>query len=104
MIDGKSAFDGFSTSLVGTNSAVESAQMKSDNFSGAMDRLKASWDAFLITLGQSGVIQQIADNIMDVMEALGQVMDVLDEVIKSFEGEFGSIGDDVVTPLQVQLR
>lgn len=104
MIDGKSAFDGFSTSLVGTNSAVESAQMKSDNFSGAMDRLKASWDAFLITLGQSGVIQQIADNIMDVMEALGQVMDVLDEVIKSFEGEFGSIGDDVVTPLQVQLN
>lgn len=103
MIDGKSAFDGFSTSLVGTNSAVESAQIKSDNFSGAIDRLKASWDAFLITLGQSGIIQGIADNVMAVMDALNEVMDVLGDVIKSFE-DFGITSDNTINPLKVQLN
>lgn len=103
MIDGKSAFDGFSTSLVGTNSAVESAQIKSDNFSGAIDRLKASWDAFLITLGQSGIIQGIADNVMAVMDALNAVMDVLGDVIKSFE-DFGITSDNTINPLKVQLN
>lgn len=103
MIDGKAAFDGFSTSLVGTNSAVESAQIKSDNFSGAIDRLKASWDAFLITLGQSGIIQGIADNVMAVMDALNAVMDVLGDVIKSFE-DFGITSDNTINPLKVQLN
>lgn len=103
MIDGKSAFDGFSTSLVGTNSAVESAQIKSDNFSGAIDKLKASWDAFLITLGQSGIIQGIADNVMAVMDALNAVMDVLGDVIKSFE-DFGITSDNTINPLKVQLN
>lgn len=103
MIDGKSAFDGFSTSLVGTNSAVESAQIKSDNFSGAIDRLKASWDAFLITLGQSGIIQGIADNVMAVMDALNAVMDVLGDVIKSFE-DFGITSENTINPLKVQLN
>lgn len=103
MIDGKAAFDGFSTSLVGTNSAVESAQIKSDNFSGAIDRLKASWDAFLITLGQSGIIQGIADNVMAVMDALNAVMDVLGDVIKSFE-DFGITSENTINPLKVQLN
>lgn len=103
MIDGKSAFDGFSTSLVGTNSAVESAQIKSDNFSGAIDRLKAAWDAFLITLGQSGVLQGIADGVMAVMDALNAVMEVLEDVINSFE-DFGITSDNVVNPMKVQLN
>lgn len=103
MIDGKAAFDGFSTSLVGTNSAVESAQIKSDNFSGAIDKLKASWDAFLITLGQSGIIQGIADNVMAVMDALNAVMDVLGDVIKSFE-DFGITSDNTINPLKAQLN
>lgn len=103
MIDGKAAFDGFSTSLVGTNSAVESAQIKSDNFSGAIDRLKASWDAFLITLGQSGIIQGIADNVMAVMDALNAVMDVLGDVIKSFE-DFGVTSENVINPTKLQLN
>lgn len=103
MIDGKSAFDGFSTSLVGTNSAVESAQIKSDNFSGAIDRLKAAWDAFLITLGQSGIIQGIADGVMAVMDALNAVMEVLEDVINSFE-DFGITSDNVVNPMKAQLN
>lgn len=103
MIEGKSTFDSFSSSLSGTNAAVESAAMKSDNFSGAIDKLKASWDAFLITLGQSGLIQGIADNIMLTMDALNKVMDALSDVIKAFE-DFGVVGDNTLNPLKWQLE
>lgn len=103
MIEGKSTFDSFSSSLQNTNAAVESAAMKSDNFSGAIDKLKASWDAFLITLGQSGLIQGIADNIMLTMDALNKVMDALSDVIKAFE-DFGVVGDNTLNPLKLQLE
>ncbi len=103
MIEGKSAFDGFSSSLSGTNAAVDSFQTKTDNFSGAIDRLKANWDAFLITLGQSGLIQGIADNIMLVMDALNSVMQALGDVIKAFE-DFGTVGDSALNPLKWQLE
>lgn len=103
MIEGKSTFDSFSSSLQDTNAAVESAAMKSDNFSGAIDKLKASWDAFLITLGQSGLIQGIADNIMLTMDALNKVMDALSDVIKAFE-DFGVVGDNTLNPLKWQLE
>lgn len=102
MIEGKSTFDSFSSSLSGTNAAVDSFQTKTDNFSGAIDRLKANWDAFLITLGQSGLIQGIADNIMLVMDALNSVMQALGDVIKAFE-DFGTVGDSTLNPLKWQL-
>lgn len=103
MIEGKSTFDNFSSSLGGTNAAVDAFQTKTDNFSGAIDRLKANWDAFLITLGQSGIIQGIADNIMNVMDALNSVMEVLGDVIKSFE-DFGYTTDSSVNIAKEQLN
>lgn len=103
MIEGKGAFDDFAVSLSGTNAAVDAWQMKTDNMAGKIDKLKASWDAFLITLGQSGLIQGIADNIMMVMEALGEVINVISEVIDAFD-DFGGEGVENINLLEVQLN
>lgn len=103
MIEGRTAFDDFAVSLSGTNAAVDSWQMKTDNMAGKIDKLKATWDAFLITLGQSGLIQGIADNIMMVMEALGEVINVISEVIDAFD-DFGGEGVENINLLEVQLN
>ena len=102
MIEGKGAFDDFAVSLNGTNAAVDAWQTKTNNMAGMIDRLKAGWDAFLITLGQSGIIQGIADNIMAVMAALNDVMDVLNEIVKAFD-DFGTTGEDNINLLKIQL-
>ena len=102
MIEGKGAFDDFAVSLNGTNAAVDAWHTKTDNMAGMIDRLKAGWDAFLITLGQSGIIQGIADNIMEVMSALNDVMDVLNEIVKAFD-DFGTTGEDNINLLKIQL-
>lgn len=102
MIEARDSFNGFNESLRGTNAAVDAWQMKTDNMAGKIDKLKAVWDAFLITLGQSGLIQGIADNIMMVMEALGEVINVISEVIDAFD-DFGGEGVEAINPLEVQL-
>lgn len=102
MLEARDSFASFDESLRGTNAAVDAWQMKTDNMAGKIDKLKATWDAFLITLGQSGLIQGIADNIMMVMEALGEVINVISEVIDAFD-DFGGEGVVVINPLEVQL-
>lgn len=102
MIEARDSFASFDESLRGTNAAVDAWQMKTDNMAGKIDKLKAVWDAFLITLGQSGLIQGIADNIMMVMEALGEVINVISEVIDAFD-DFGGEGVENINLLEVQL-
>lgn len=102
MIEARDSFASFDESLRGTNAAVDAWQMKTDNMAGKIDKLKAVWDAFLITLGQSGLIQGIADNIMMIMEALGEVINVISEVIDAFD-DFGGEGVEAINPLEVQL-
>lgn len=103
MIEARDSFNSFDESLRGTNAAVDSWQMKTDNMAAKIDKLKAVWDAFLITLGQSGLIQGIADNIMMVMEALGEVVNVISEVIDAFDG-FAGEGTESINLLEVQLN
>ena len=102
MVEARDSFASFDESLRGTNAAVDAWQMKTDNMAGKIDKLKATWDAFLITLGQSGLIQGIADNIMLVMEALGEVVNVISEVIDAFDG-FAGEGTESINMLEVQL-
>lgn len=102
MVEARDSFASFDESLRGTNAAVDAWQMKTDNMAGKIDKLKAVWDAFLITLGQSGLIQGIADNIMMVMEALGEVINVISEVIDAFD-DFGGEGVENINLLEVQL-
>lgn len=88
LIQGRDEFDKFNTSIRGTNTAYEQMAINNSNFEGAVNRIKSSWDAFLITLGQSSFIQGCVDDIMNIMDALGEVVDAISDVIKAF-GAFG---------------
>ena len=102
MIDGREEYARYQKEIDGTTAAQDAAASKTDNMAGMVSKLKATWDAFLITLGQSGLIQGIADNIMMVMTALGEVIDVISEVIDAFDG-FGGEGTRNVNLLKMQL-
>lgn len=102
LMQGKDQFASYTQSLQGTNTAFEQMEINNSNMEGAITKLKSAWDAFLITLGQSGLIQGIADNIMLVMEALGEVVNVLSDVINAF-GAFETEGIDATTVTKVQI-
>jgi len=56
LIDGKEQYKEFTKSLVGTNTAYEMMQQNNDNLEGTINKLKSSWDAFMITLGETSFI------------------------------------------------
>lgn len=89
LIEGRSTFDGYTQSLAGTNTAYEQMTINNDNFEGAVNKLKSAWDALMITLGQSGVMQGVADGVMDIMGLLNDIINVISDVISTFD-LFGS--------------
>lgn len=85
LIEAKDTFAGYTQSLAGTNTAFEQMAINNDNFEGAVNKLKSAWDALMITLGQSGVLQGIADGIMDIMGLLNDIINVISDVISTFD-------------------
>jgi len=59
LIDGKEQYKDFTQTLKGTNTAYEMMQQNNDNLEGTITKLKSSWDALMISLGQSALIQGI---------------------------------------------
>lgn len=104
LIEGKSAFDGYTQSLAGTNTAYEQMTINNDNFEGAVTRLKSAWDALLITLGQSGVLQGIADGVMDIMGLLNDIINVISDVISTFDLFGSDVTDNCnISKIQIQM-
>lgn len=104
LIEARDTFAGYTQSLAGTNTAYEQMAINNDNFEGATVKLKSAWEALLITLGQSGVMQGIIDNVMDIMGLLNDIINVISDVISTFD----LFGDDVVSncnisKVQIQL-
>lgn len=104
LIEGKSTFDGYTQSLAGTNTAYEQMTINNDNFEGAVTRLKSAWDALLITLGQSGVLQGVADGVMDIMGLLNDIINVISDVISTFDLFGSDVTDNCnVSKIQIQM-
>lgn len=104
LIEGRSTFDGYTQSLAGTNTAYEQMTINNDNFEGAVTRLKSAWDALLITLGQSGVLQGIADGVMDIMGLLNEIINVISDVISTFDLFGSDVTDNCnVSKIQIQM-
>lgn len=103
LIQAKDTFDGYSESLRGTNTAYEQMEINQRGFQGSIDKLKSAWDAFLLTLGQSGIMEGITDNIIMLMNAINEVINVISDIIKSFES-FGDIAIDSINPMKQQLE
>ncbi len=103
LIDGRSTFEGYSQSLANTNTAYEQMAINNDNFEGAVTKLKSAWDALMITLGQSGVLQGIADGVMDIMGLLNDIIGVISDIIDTFQLFEINITDNCnISKIQIQ--
>lgn len=102
MIDGRTTFDDYCKSLKDTDTAQQQYATNTDNLDGAIQKLKASWNAFLIELGSTGVIQDMIGYIQKFMVALEKIMDAVMRVIKSFEG-FGDV-PSMTAPSELALN
>nr|DAT69149.1 MAG TPA: hypothetical protein [Caudoviricetes sp.] len=104
LIEAKDTFAGYTQSLAGTNTAFEQMATNNDNFEGAVTKLKSAWDALLITLGQSGVLQGIADGVMDIMGLLNDIINVISDVINTFDLFGADVTDNCnISKIQIQV-
>lgn len=104
LMEAKDTFAGYTQSLAGTNTAFEQMAINNDNFEGAVTKLKSAWDALMITLGQSGVLQGIADGIMDIMGLLNDIINVISDVISTFDLFGDGVTDNCnISKMQISL-
>lgn len=91
LIEAKDTFKGFESSLSGTNTAYEQMAINTDNLDGTIGGLKANWEALLLTLGESEIIQGIIQLFQQVISTLTELINYISATIKEFEGLGGSI-------------
>lgn len=91
LIEAKDTFKGFESSLVGTNTAYEQMAINTDNLDGTIGGLKSNWEALLLTLGESEIIQGIIQFFQQVITTLTELINYISATIKEFEGLGGSI-------------
>lgn len=92
LIEGRSQFDEFSKSLIGTTTAQDQANLKMKTFGERINRLKSSWEDFLISLGQTSFIQHTMDLIGEIGEALMGIISCIGDVFDAF----CSLGDNQI--------
>ena len=104
LIEAKDTFAGYTQSLANTNTAYEQMAINNDNFEGATIKLKSAWDALMITLGQSGIMQGIIDQVMDIMGLLNDIINVISDVISAFDlfGD-GTVENCNIAKKQIEL-
>lgn len=92
MIEMKGEYERLQGAITGTNAAYEMAEKNTDNMEGTIAKLKASWDALLITIGQSSIMQGIIKLFQmwaeGAQEVINTISGVLDELPK-FSGGIG---------------
>lgn len=91
LIEAKDTFKGFESSLAGTNTAYEQMALNTDNLDGTIGGLKSNWEALLLTLGESDIIQGIIQFFQQVITTLTELINYISATIKEFEGLGGSI-------------
>lgn len=91
LIEAKDTFKGFESSLAGTNTAYEQMALNTDNLDGTIGGLKSNWEALLLTLGESEIIQGIIQFFQQVISTLTELINYISATIKEFEGLGGSI-------------
>ena len=89
LIDGKEQYKDFTQTLKGTNTAYEMMRQNNDNLEGTLTKLKSSWDALMISLGQSALIQGIISLFQIFMDAVRDCINYISELIDELPG-FGN--------------
>ena len=103
LIQAKDQFAQYSQTLQGTNTAQEQFAINTDNLQGAIQKLKNTWDALLLTLGESGIIQEWIKNIQLILTFLGNIINKVSELLKVFD-LLGGEGTKNINLLAVQLK
>ena len=102
LIDGKEQYKDFTQTLKGTNTAYEMMQQNNDNLEGTLTKLKSSWDALMISLGQSALIQGIISLFQIFMDAVRDCINYISELINELPG-FGN-GISIVGALGAAIK
>ena len=102
LIDGKEQYKDFTQTLKGTNTAYEMMQQNNDNLEGTITKLKSSWDALMISLGQSALIQGIISLFQIFMDAVRDCINYISELINELPG-FGN-GISIVDALGAAIK
>ena len=102
LIDGKEQYKDFTQTLKGTNTAYEMMQQNNDNLEGTLTKLKSSWDALMISLGQSALIQGIISLFQIFMDAVRDCINYISELIDELPG-FGN-GISIVDALGAAIK
>lgn len=102
LIDGKEQYKDFTQTLKGTNTAYEMMQQNNDNLEGTLTKLKSSWDALMISLGQSALIQGIISLFQIFMDAVRDCINYISELINELPG-FGN-GISIVEALGAAIK
>ena len=102
LIDGKEQYKDFTQTLKGTNTAYEMMQQNNDNLEGTITKLKSSWDALMISLGQSALIQGIISLFQIFMDAVRDCINYISELIDELPG-FGN-GISIVGALGAAIK
>lgn len=84
LIQAKDQYVQFTQTLAGTNTAFEQAKINGDNLQGAINRLKSAWDAFILGLGQSGVLQGVLGSIESMIKFVQDLINHISELSKHF--------------------
>lgn len=84
LIQAKDQYAQFTQTLAGTNTAFEQAKINGDNLQGAINRLKSAWDAFILGLGQSGVLQGVLGSIESMIKFVQDLINHISELSKHF--------------------
>lgn len=106
LIQNREALKDMTDAVTGTNTAYEQMDTKSGTLEGTFNQLKASWDAFMITLGESATIQAIIGYIKllvrywtSVIQMLVKVQKVWNEVISVISALVQKLWNDYVKPV-----
>ena len=106
LIMGRDALKDMTNAVTDTNTAYEQMETKGGTLSGSFAKLKSSWDAFMITMGESapiqavlGLIKQLIANWTAFIQTLVKVQKVVNEVISVICALVQKLWNDYVKPV-----
>ena len=91
MIDLKGEYTRLNGAITGTNAAYEMAANNTDNLEGTINKLKASWDALMLSFGQSALVQGLIKLLQVFMNSIKECIDYVSDLIGEFPKLQGGI-------------
>lgn len=102
LIDGRQKFNQYTSSLAGTNTAFEQMKTNGSNLQGAINRLKAAWDALLLTIGSTSIMQGFVSILELIAKYYQDCINYVGDFIKAINDISGSFS--ILEALQIWIK